>query len=124
MFFSVIKTFCRLLDSLPQDPSFIQPILTQLVSYYDRCYGWYKCQCFRTNFDPQITHLVLATVRRSSSKVQGTEELKPAAAMAETGDLRDMLNTQWTDASSSSSPSMQKVCLTFKGKMVMGLKRV
>ncbi|KAL8764208.1 MAG: hypothetical protein Q9184_000177 [Pyrenodesmia sp. 2 TL-2023] len=90
-FFSVIKTFCRLLDGIPQDPSFIQPILTQLVSYYDRCCGWFK-----------------STVRRSSSTARGTEELKPAAAMAKSGELKDMLNTQWTNASSNSSPSMQK----------------
>ncbi|KAL9030622.1 MAG: hypothetical protein Q9196_001278 [Gyalolechia fulgens] len=77
-FFKLIKTFCRLFDSLPDDPSFIQPILSQLVSYYDRCCSWYK-----------------SMVQRRPTQANSTAQLKPAAAMTETGDLRQVLSSQW-----------------------------
>ncbi|KAL8772637.1 MAG: hypothetical protein Q9209_002298 [Squamulea sp. 1 TL-2023] len=75
-FFKLIKTFCRLLDSLPEDQSFTQPIIAQLVAYFDRCSGWYR-----------------SIVQRSSLLVPGEKELKPAAAMAEAADLRGILHT-------------------------------
>ncbi|KAL8700938.1 MAG: hypothetical protein Q9201_005176 [Fulgogasparrea decipioides] len=43
-FFTLIKTFCGLLDTLPEDPNFTQLIISQLISYYDRCCKWYKCK--------------------------------------------------------------------------------
>ncbi|KAL9021031.1 MAG: hypothetical protein Q9185_001699 [Variospora sp. 1 TL-2023] len=90
-FFALIKTFCRLLDSLPQDQSFIQPILAQLASYYDRCRGWYH-----------------AMVRQVSTIAQGKEALKSAAAMAEAGQLRDLLNSHWASPDSDHGLLIQK----------------
>ncbi|KAI4151969.1 MAG: hypothetical protein LQ341_000806 [Variospora aurantia] len=90
-FFALIKTFCRLLDSLPQDQSFIQPILAQLASYYDRCRGWYH-----------------SMVRQVSTTAQGKEALKSAAAMAETGQLRDLLNSHWASPDSDHGLLIQK----------------
>lgn len=55
--------------------------------------------------------LVLAMVRRISMNNQGTEVLKPAAAMAEAGALRDMLNSRWTKAKSENGPLVQQVGL-------------
>ncbi|KAI4264300.1 MAG: hypothetical protein L6R42_000590 [Xanthoria sp. 1 TBL-2021] len=91
-FFNLIKTFCRLLDSLPEDQSFAQPIISQIVAYYDRCCGWYR-----------------TIVQRSSLRVPGEKELKPAAAMAEAGELRDILNVQWSRQDAEMSPEIQKV---------------
>ncbi|KAL1622645.1 exocyst subunit [Neofusicoccum ribis] len=41
-FFALITAFCKMLDNLPHDQAFSQLIITQMVSYYDKCYGWYK----------------------------------------------------------------------------------
>ncbi|CAO1603957.1 exocyst subunit [Xanthoria calcicola] len=90
-FFNLVKTFCRLLDSLPEDQSFTQPIITQIVAYYDICCGWYR-----------------SIVQRSSLQVPGDKELKPAAKMAEAGELRDILNAQWSQPDAKMSPETQK----------------
>lgn len=31
-----------MLDTLPQDQTFTQLIISQMVTYYDKCCGWYK----------------------------------------------------------------------------------
>lgn len=31
-----------MLDNLPHDQAFSQLIITQMVTYYDKCYGWYR----------------------------------------------------------------------------------
>lgn len=31
-----------MLDNLPQDQAFTQLIISQMVTYYDKCCGWYK----------------------------------------------------------------------------------
>ncbi|KAL1392365.1 Sec8 exocyst complex component-specific domain-containing protein [Phyllosticta capitalensis] len=41
-FYSLITAFCKMLDNLPHDQSFSQLIITQMVTYYDKCYQWYK----------------------------------------------------------------------------------
>ncbi|KAI4177776.1 MAG: hypothetical protein LQ343_000240 [Gyalolechia ehrenbergii] len=90
-FFKLITTFSRLFDSLPDDQSFIQPILSQLVSYYDRCRSWYK-----------------SMVQRGSTQANGTARLKPAAVMTETGDLRQIMSLQWESKSSDNDPFIKK----------------
>lgn len=42
MFYTLIEAFCKLLDTIPQDQAFTQFVISQIVAYYDRCYGWYK----------------------------------------------------------------------------------
>ncbi|CAK1366084.1 putative exocyst complex component sec8 [Cercospora beticola] len=41
-FYELIQAFCVMLDSLPHDQSFSQLIITQMRSYYDKCYQWSK----------------------------------------------------------------------------------
>ncbi|KAL8782539.1 MAG: hypothetical protein Q9213_005304 [Squamulea squamosa] len=91
-FFKLVKTFCRLLASLPEDQSFTQPIIAQLVAYFDRCSGWYR-----------------SIVQRSSLRVPGEKELKPAAAMAQAGDLRSILDSQWSKPGAATGPEIQEV---------------
>lgn len=31
-----------MLDSIPHDQIFTELIISQLVTYYDKCFGWYK----------------------------------------------------------------------------------
>jgi exocyst complex component 4 len=39
-----------MLDVLPHDQAFTQLIISQIVTYYDKCYGWYKGSLFRPDF--------------------------------------------------------------------------
>ncbi|KAL8736828.1 MAG: hypothetical protein Q9181_002292 [Wetmoreana brouardii] len=90
-FFTLIKTFCGLLDTLPEDQNFTQLIISQLISYYDRCCKWYK-----------------SMVQRDSVPSQNETVLKPAAAMAAAGDLRDVLDLLWKSRSQEDSSLVQK----------------
>ncbi|KAL9596110.1 MAG: hypothetical protein Q9219_006009 [cf. Caloplaca sp. 3 TL-2023] len=78
VFLKLIRSFCRLLDSLPEDQSFTQPILSQLVAYYDRCCDWFK-----------------SLVQRGSIQAHNSDGLKPAATMTKTSQLRNILEMQW-----------------------------
>ncbi|KAL8710948.1 MAG: hypothetical protein Q9220_004547 [cf. Caloplaca sp. 1 TL-2023] len=89
--FDVIQTVCRLLDNLPEDQGFTQPIISQLVSYYDRCNESYK-----------------SMVRQSSAHSQSEQKLKPAAAMTETGPMRDILESQLSDTDSEKGALTQQ----------------
>ena len=72
-FFSLIKSFCQLLDTIPPDLTATQMIITQILAYYDKCCEWYR-----------------ALVRRPQMEAQDDVRLKPAAAMADSGELRDI----------------------------------
>lgn len=56
----------------------------------------------------------VAMVRHVAGNAPGTEESKPAAAMAEAGPLRDMLNSHWTNSDSNHGPVIQKVHLDIR----------
>ncbi|EON66000.1 hypothetical protein W97_05243 [Coniosporium apollinis CBS 100218] len=73
-FFNLIAMFCKMLNNLPHDQAFSQLIITQMVTYYDRCYGWYK-----------------ALVSRAQPKAGNGRRLKSPAALAEAEEVRDVL---------------------------------
>lgn len=72
-FLNLIKSFCQLLDTIPPDLTSTQLIITQVMAYFDRCCEWYR-----------------ALVRRPQMQSQDEVRLKPAAAMAESGEVRDL----------------------------------
>ena len=72
-FFSLIRSFCQLLDTIPPDLTSTQLIITQILAYYDRCCEWYR-----------------ALVRRPQMQAHEEARLKPAAALAESGEIRDL----------------------------------
>ncbi|KAF2841400.1 hypothetical protein M501DRAFT_929556 [Patellaria atrata CBS 101060] len=74
-FFDVITAFCSMLDKLPHDQAFCQLIITQMVTYFDKCYGWYKA-------------IITRPVKESTGS-----RLKVAAVYAESGPLMDLLTT-------------------------------
>lgn len=39
---SIIREFSKMLSSIPHDQAFSQLLITQIVTYYDKCCGWYK----------------------------------------------------------------------------------
>ena len=72
-FFSLIKSFCQLLDTIPPDLTSTQLIITQILAYYDKCCEWYR-----------------VLVRRPQMHAQDEARLKPAAALAGNGEVRDI----------------------------------
>ncbi|KAL8900190.1 MAG: hypothetical protein Q9192_001194 [Flavoplaca navasiana] len=73
--------------------------------------------CTKTHMEPDAFRedaqwQQLATrpiLKRNSPRVPGEKELKPAAAMAETVDLRGVLDLLWSQPDSGGSPEIQRV---------------
>jgi len=77
-FYALIRAFCKLLDTIPQDQAFTQLIISQLVAYYNKCCEWYK-----------------GLVTKVRTQSEDGASLKAAAAMAEAGGLRDIVEKLW-----------------------------
>ncbi|RDW74335.1 exocyst subunit SEC8 [Aspergillus mulundensis] len=75
-FMSVVKEFSKMLSSIPHDQAFTQLLLSQIVTYYDKCCGWYK-----------------TIVTKVSGR--GGVQLKAAAAFAESGPVHDLVVELW-----------------------------
>lgn len=43
---NLVKAFSKMLDTIPQDQTFTQLVISQVVTYYDKCCGWYKGRSF------------------------------------------------------------------------------
>lgn len=79
-FFTVVTAFCRMLDTIPHDQALSTLIITQMMRYYDRCFGWFKT-------------LVTKTQEGSS----GAQPLRASAVMAtEGGDIHETIKKLWT----------------------------
>ncbi|GLI74884.1 exocyst subunit [Penicillium ochrochloron] len=78
-FMSIVREFSKMLSSIPHDQAFTQLLIDQIVTYYDKCCGWYK-----------------AMVTKVSARNHGGEvRLKAAASFAESGDIRDVVEELW-----------------------------
>ena len=44
-FMSIVREFSKMLSSIPHDQAFTQLLIDQIVTYYDKCCGWYKGMC-------------------------------------------------------------------------------
>ncbi|EZF30740.1 hypothetical protein H101_05634 [Trichophyton interdigitale H6] len=82
-FMNLIKTFSRMLDSIPHDQAFTQLIIDQIITYYEKCCGWYK-----------------ALMTRISPNHPGGVALKTSAAFAESQDIREVGRKLWECAAS------------------------
>nr|POF03154.1 putative exocyst complex component sec8 [Quercus suber] len=47
-FYELMEAVCSMLDDLPHEQSFSQLVITQMRSYYDKCYQWSKSLLQRT----------------------------------------------------------------------------
>ncbi|KAJ5176738.1 uncharacterized protein N7482_002615 [Penicillium canariense] len=75
-FMSIVREFSKMLSSIPHDQAFTQLLIDQIMTYYDKCCGWYK-----------------AMVTKVSARNHGGEvRLKAAAAFAESGDIHDVVD--------------------------------
>ncbi|RAK88699.1 hypothetical protein BO79DRAFT_148364 [Aspergillus costaricaensis CBS 115574] len=77
-FMMIIREFSKMLSSIPHDQAFTQLLLSQIVTYYDKCCGWYK-----------------AIVTKTSPRDNGEVRLKAAARHAESGDVHDIITELW-----------------------------
>ncbi|KAJ5794835.1 hypothetical protein N7457_001434 [Penicillium paradoxum] len=81
-FMSIVREFSKMLSSIPHDQAFTQLLIDQIVTYYDKCCGWYK-----------------AMVTKVSARHHGGEvRLKAAASFAESGDIHDVVDELWKGA--------------------------
>ncbi|EME42876.1 hypothetical protein DOTSEDRAFT_72350 [Dothistroma septosporum NZE10] len=73
-FYELIAAFCVMLDNLPHDQSFSQLIITQMRSYYDRCYQWSK-----------------SLLQRAQMGQEGGMKMRLAAHLATSGDINQVV---------------------------------
>ncbi|KAJ5145994.1 uncharacterized protein N7515_000558 [Penicillium bovifimosum] len=78
-FMSIVREFSKMLSSIPHDQAFTQLLIDQIVTYYDKCCGWYKAMVTKV------------TARDRGGGVR----LKAAAAFADSGDIHDVVDELW-----------------------------
>jgi exocyst complex component 4 len=76
-FMSLMRAFSSMLTTLPHDDRFTELILSQLITYYDKCYSWYKSN---------VSRLAPSSPNSSVS----TPTMKAAAGYAVSGDIHDV----------------------------------
>ncbi|GKT84845.1 exocyst complex component Sec8 [Colletotrichum tofieldiae] len=79
-FFAIVTAFCRMLGTIPHDQALSTLIITQMMRYYDRCFGWYK-----------------SLVSKTQAQAGEPTKLRMSAAMAlEEGDVQETIKQLWT----------------------------
>ena len=71
-FYELIEAFCQMLDTLPHDQSFSQLIITQMRTYYDRCFSWAK-----------------SLLQRAHMAQEGLPRMRLGADLATSGDINE-----------------------------------
>ncbi|KAK4104947.1 hypothetical protein N658DRAFT_483757 [Parathielavia hyrcaniae] len=78
-FFTIVTAFCRMLGTIPHDQALSSLIIRQMLSYYDRCFNWYK-----------------ALVTKTQEEASSTQELRASAVMAlEPGEIHETMLKLW-----------------------------
>lgn len=97
-FFAVVTAFCRMLDTIPHDQALSGLIITQMMRYYDRCFGWYK-----------------TLVTKTQEGVTTDQPLRASAIMAtEQGEIQDTMQKLWTAGSQNADLLDKEVALLIK----------
>lgn len=82
-FFTVVTAFCRMLGTIPHDQALSSLIITQMLRYYDRCFGWYE-----------------ALVAKTQEEGSYTQTLRASALMAtQPGEIHETMKKLWTSDS-------------------------
>lgn len=101
-----------MLDSIPPDAAFTQLLITQIVTYYDKCCGWYKCKKYPASFleleDLSNVHGSIAMVLKASHR-ENERLLKAAAAFAESEDVRGIIMELWSGDGAQKQVYVDKV---------------
>ncbi|KAF9894046.1 hypothetical protein FE257_009019 [Aspergillus nanangensis] len=90
-FMSIVREFSKMLSSIPHDQAFSQLLISQIVTYYDKCCGWYK-----------------AMVTKISPRNKREVRLKAAAQFADVGDIHDIVSQLWNENSGSKQTLIDK----------------
>jgi exocyst complex component 4 len=83
---SLVQAFSFMLNSIPPDQIFTQLIISQLVTYFDKCLGWFK-----------------ALTSRLSGPGQNTPSTKTAAAYAREGEIHEVATKLLKDGKDSAA---------------------
>lgn len=102
---SIVREFSRMLSSIPHDQAFTQLLLSQIVTYYDKCCGWYKSKDSQNSSIALFINLSKAIVTKVSPRGRGGVQLKAAAGFAESGPIHDLVVELWQ----GSDPNRQEV---------------
>ncbi|KAF6819723.1 Sec8 exocyst complex component specific domain-containing protein [Colletotrichum sojae] len=79
-FFAIVTAFCRMLGTIPHDQALSTLIITQMMRYYDRCFGWYK-----------------SLVSKTQAQAGEPAKLRMSAAMTlEEGEVLETIKELWT----------------------------
>lgn len=73
-FFELMEAFCKMLDSLPHDQAFSQLLITQMRTYYDKCFGWSK-----------------ALLQRAQLSSESAVRMRLAAELATSGQVNEVV---------------------------------
>lgn len=94
-FFAVVTAFCKMLDTIPHDQALSSLIITQMMRYYDRCFGWFK-----------------TLVTKTQEGVTTNQALRASAVMAtESGEMHDTILKLWLDEAPDSDLLDKEVAL-------------
>lgn len=94
-FFAVVTAFCKMLDTIPHDQALSGLIITQMMRYYDRCFGWFK-----------------TLVTKTQEGVTANQPLRASAFMAtETGAIHDTILKLWLDGTTDADLLDKEVAL-------------
>lgn len=111
---NLIKTFSRMLDSIPHDQAFTQLIIDQIVTYYEKCSGWYKGKQIFFSFILGIyaNDVSAALMTRISPNHPGGVALKTSAAFAESKEIREVGRKLWESSEVEKQALINKVCIS------------
>jgi exocyst complex component 4 len=98
-----------MLDNLPHDQAFSQLIITQIMTYYDKCYGWYKGKIsFNKIGRTKLTKTAL--VARSQPHPQSGKRTKLAAALTDNVELKGIIDQLLVADDAGRRALIDKVC--------------
>ncbi|EON96683.1 putative sec8 exocyst complex component specific domain-containing protein [Phaeoacremonium minimum UCRPA7] len=75
-FFAVVAAFCRMLGTIPHDQALSALIITQMMRYYDRCFGWYKTLVTKTQENASEPQSLRASAVMASDSSEINETMK------------------------------------------------
>ncbi|KAJ6130461.1 hypothetical protein N7512_003241 [Penicillium capsulatum] len=81
-FMEIVREFSKMLSSIPHDQAFTQLLIDQIVTFYDKCCGWYKAMVTKV----------------SARNHGGGVRLKAAASFSDSGDIHDVVSELWKGA--------------------------
>lgn len=109
-FMSIIKEFSKILSSIPHDQAFSQLLITQIMTYYDKCFGWYKGEQKRIKqFSESSSNDSAVIVTKLSPRESRTVRLKAAAQFADSGEIHDVVRDLWEEKAANKQISIDTV---------------